>query len=81
MCSVNNLDAIAPQPKRLARLDEPPRFGRVNDNEPIVALALLTERELERLGRNLERVYKINEDVEFADLMAQLDQIGWKPSD
>ena len=47
--------------------------------ERIVAVGLLTERDLEVLGTGFHRLFSVNADDEeddgFADLVAQLDKI------
>lgn len=45
------------------------------ENEPIVAIALLTQRELDRLGTTFKRFATVPDDDTFADLLAQLDEV------
>lgn len=44
-------------------------------SEKIVAIGLLTQRDLDLLGSGFERAFSIQEDDVFADLIARLDQI------
>jgi hypothetical protein len=45
--------------------------------EPIVAIALLTERDLARLGNTFERAYPIDGNEQFAELLQTLDTVRW----
>lgn len=42
--------------------------------DPIVAVAFLTESNLRAIGKNLERVYPIDDAPHFQDLLAAIDQ-------
>ncbi|MBN2973178.1 hypothetical protein JW805_14260 [Roseomonas aeriglobus] len=44
-------------------------------SEKIVAIGLLTQRDLDLLGSGFERAFSIQEDDVFADLIARLDHI------
>jgi hypothetical protein len=57
------------------------RWQDMNSDEPIVALALLSQRELERLGDGLQRVYPLESGSQFSELLAKLDQIAWPHPD
>jgi len=43
---------------------------------PIVAIGLLTRRDLERLGESFHGAIPVPCDTQFDDLLAQLDRIG-----
>ena len=42
--------------------------------EPIVALALLTQREVEALGNNFERLWPVDEAPCFSQLLLAIDE-------
>jgi hypothetical protein len=44
------------------------------EGEPVVAVALLTERDIERYGNNLSRCYRIDDCSEFDDLLRRIDK-------
>ncbi len=44
-------------------------------SDKIVAIGLLTQRDLDMLGSGFERAFSIQEDDAFADLVARLDRI------
>jgi len=43
--------------------------------DKIVAIGLLTQRDLDLLGTGFERAFAIEEDDAFADLIARLDRV------
>ena len=47
------------------------------DQNPIVAVGLLSARDLERLGSGFHRAYPIGGDHAFEDLMTALDRVEW----
>ncbi|MFS2108668.1 hypothetical protein ACCC88_03195 [Sphingomonas sp. Sphisp140] len=47
--------------------------------DPIVAIGLLTRRDLDRLGAAFEGAIPIAEDDMFGDLLAQLDRLEVEP--
>lgn len=47
----------------------------MDHTEPIVAVGLLTARDLQRLGQDFERAYPITNDGRFDDLLQKLDRI------
>lgn len=50
-------------------------------NERIIAVGLLSERDLEVLGRNFTRHFPLQENDDlFADLLAKLDPVPFPPS-
>jgi hypothetical protein len=44
--------------------------------EKIVAIGLLTQRDLDVLGSGFKRVFPVEQDDSFADLIERLDAIG-----
>lgn len=44
--------------------------------EKIVAIGLLTQRDLDVLGTGFKRVFPVEQDDSFADLIDRLDAIG-----
>ncbi|GAA0736081.1 hypothetical protein GCM10009075_11890 [Sphingomonas trueperi] len=44
------------------------------EGEPVVAIALLTERDIERYGNNLSRCYRIETSAEFDNLLHMIDK-------
>lgn len=49
--------------------------------ERIVAVGLLTQGDLDRLGSGFRNVIPVKHDAVFDDLLAQLDQITAEPID
>jgi hypothetical protein len=47
--------------------------GAAVERQPVVAIAFLTEANLRAIGRNLERIYPINDNPAFADLLAAIE--------
>lgn len=47
----------------------------------IVAVGLLTQGDLDRLGSGFRNVIPVQRDTMFDDLLAQLDRIAVEPSD
>lgn len=47
--------------------------------ERIVAVALLTQRDLDLIGTGFRRLFTVDEPDAFADLLAQLDTISAGP--
>lgn len=45
-----------------------------DDEERIVAVGLLTRREVTMLGAQLSRLYPVKEDGKFSDLIAAIDE-------
>ena len=43
------------------------------DRERVVAIGLLTERDLAMLGRSFKRVFRLPEDEPFNELLFQID--------
>lgn len=54
-----------------ARMDNHQQQG---DDERIVAVGLLTRREVTELGAHLSRLYPIKDDSKFADLLDAIDE-------
>ncbi|NML04173.1 hypothetical protein [Sphingomonas sp. G-3-2-10] len=46
-------------------------------SERIVAVGLLTARDLERLGNGFDRAFAVKPDARFEDLIVQLEAIEW----
>lgn len=44
------------------------------EGEPVVAVALLTQRDIERYGANLSRCYRIEETPDFDALLHLIDR-------
>lgn len=44
------------------------------EGEPVVAVALLTERDIERYGNNLSRCYRIDASSDFDGLLRMIDK-------
>jgi hypothetical protein len=44
------------------------------EGEPVVAVALLTERDIERCGNALSRCYRIDDSADFDGLLRMIDQ-------
>lgn len=44
------------------------------EGEPVVAVALLTERDIERYGNALSRCYRIDDCSEFDSLLRMIDK-------
>jgi hypothetical protein len=53
------------------------RWAAMTDDNRIVAVGLLTARDLERLGAGFERAYPVTGDHAFEDLINALDRIPW----
>lgn len=51
-----------------------PKEWDSNDEERIVAVGLLTRREVTMLGAQLSRLYPVKDDSKFADLIEAIDQ-------
>ncbi len=51
------------------------------DEIPIVAVGLLSARDLERLGPGFQRAYPLAGDHAFEDLIVALDRIDWPHGD
>ena len=47
-------------------------------NERIVAVGLLTAKDLERLGKGVDLAFAIKPDADFDDLISQLEAIEWR---
>ncbi|MFS2108073.1 MULTISPECIES: hypothetical protein [Sphingomonas] len=47
-------------------------------NERIVAVGLLTAKDLERLGKGFDLAFAIKPDADFDDLISQLEAIEWR---
>lgn len=45
----------------------------MNSPQRIVAVGLLTEHDLSLLGQGFQRAYRLDEDHDFADLLARID--------
>jgi hypothetical protein len=43
------------------------------DRERAVAIALLTEANLRAIGKNLERVYPLDDSADFSELLARIE--------
>lgn len=52
----------------------------MNGLEPIVAIGLLTARDLERLGNTFDRAYQIPPDKSLDELMDVLHDVEWLPA-
>jgi hypothetical protein len=46
---------------------------QVDCPQRIVAVGLLTEQDLSMLGEGFRRIYRLDEDHDFAELLAQID--------
>jgi hypothetical protein len=44
-----------------------------NDEEPIVAIGLLTQNDLNLLGSGFRRAFRVDESPDFDDLLAAID--------
>ena len=53
----------------------------MNDRNDIVAVGLLSARDLERLGTGFTRAYPVEDAHGFADVLAKLEAIEWPPGD
>ncbi|ODP39505.1 hypothetical protein [Sphingomonas turrisvirgatae] len=51
------------------------------DQDRIVAVGLLTQGDLDRLGTGFRNVIPVKRDAMFDDLLAQLDQIEIEPAE
>jgi hypothetical protein len=49
----------------------------MNDDKRIVAVGLLTNSDLERLGAGFDRAFPVQEGDDFADLLHQLELVDW----
>lgn len=49
----------------------------MTDDNRIVAIGLLSARDLERLGAGFQRAYPVAGDHAFEDLISALDRIPW----
>ena len=49
------------------------------DKDPIVAVALLTQQDLDVLGQGFRRSYRIHDVHGFEDLLAQLEHVEATP--
>lgn len=47
-------------------------------NERIVAVGLLTAKDLERLGNGFDLAFAIKPDTKFDDLISQLEAVEWR---
>ncbi|THG37786.1 hypothetical protein [Sphingomonas olei] len=47
--------------------------------DSIVAVGLLTQRDLDLLGKSFDRHFPVQDDDMFADILAQLDQVEAVP--
>lgn len=45
-------------------------------SDRIVAVGLLTERDVTALGKSFRRLYPVEDDGSFDDLLAKLDEVG-----
>ena len=50
------------------------RESQDEDDQRIVAVGLLTRRELSDLGQQLSRLYPITDDSKFSDLLQAIDR-------
>jgi hypothetical protein len=57
------------------------RWDLMDDRDRIVAVGLLSARDLERLGSGFTRAYPVEDGDSFADVLAQLDAVAWPPGD
>jgi len=51
------------------------------NGERIVAVGLLTERELALVGQELRRIYRVDEDESFTELLTAIDLADAKRSE
>ncbi|BCI70642.1 hypothetical protein SPKIRA_14720 [Sphingomonas paucimobilis] len=49
--------------------------GRGRSSDPIVAVGLLTQRDLDVLGTGFRRSFPVHQDTQFDDLLLALDSI------
>jgi hypothetical protein len=52
----------------------------VPDRERIVAIGLLTQRDLDMLGTGFERAFPLQSNADFEDLLAKLDEVTARTS-
>lgn len=50
-------------------------------SDRIVAVGLLTERDVAALGKSFRRLYPVENDGAFDDLLAKLDKVGCAAGD
>jgi len=53
----------------------------MDGRDDIVAVGLLSARDLERLGSSFTRVYPVENADSFADVLAKLEAIDWPAGD
>lgn len=46
----------------------------MSEGEPIVAVALLSQRDIDRFGDNLMRCYRVDDASDFDELLRLIDQ-------
>ena len=49
-------------------------------SDRIVAVGLLTQRDVSLLGQGFSRLFPVTDDVDFADLLRQLDGVAAIPA-
>ncbi len=53
-----------------------PNYRKTWGGEPVVAVGLLTARDLQALGGGFKRAFPISDNTDFADLLKLLDEVG-----
>ena len=49
------------------------QFARMDRTEPIIAIGLLTQSDLDLLGDGFRRLFRLDEDLCFEELLAAID--------
>jgi hypothetical protein len=47
----------------------------MDEDERIVAIGLLTEKEFRTLGQDLKQIYPVSDDHQFDDLLAAIERV------
>jgi hypothetical protein len=53
----------------------------VASDERIVAIGSLTKHDIEVLGRGLQRIFPLQDRVDFEEILARLDEVTSKPTE
>jgi hypothetical protein len=53
----------------------------VASDERIVAIGSLTKRDIEVLGTGLQRMFPLQDNVNFEEVLARLDEVTSKPTE
>lgn len=72
---IGRYSVITPKDADFAEHQRPPRLAPPMENDRPVALALLTQTQLDMLGISLKRVFRIGDGEEqFADMLRALNE-------